>query len=72
VQFNSVSNATFLQRLKDETSLYPSTYGCVNLPFYRPMYTFLTDRNLRDTAVTIITQFPPADDDLYREKLQEL
>ncbi|KAK6054942.1 hypothetical protein COOONC_07552 [Cooperia oncophora] len=62
----------FLERLVNETATYPSTYGCMNLPFYKPMYNFITRLRLRDSAVTVVTQFPPADDDEYHGKLQEL
>ncbi|XGW17273.1 hypothetical protein V3C99_002127 [Haemonchus contortus] len=63
---------TFLANLENEMPLYPSVYGCVNLPFYEPMYNLLTKLGLRDSAVTVVTQFPPADDDVNRGKLQEL
>nr|CDJ88706.1 Protein C49C3.4 [Haemonchus contortus] len=66
------SEDTFLTNLQNEVPVYPSVYGCMNLPFYKPMYNLLTKLGLRDTAVTVVTQFPPADDDLYRDKLQEL
>ncbi|VDO87174.1 unnamed protein product [Haemonchus placei] len=66
------SEDTFLANLQNEMPVYPSVYGCMNLPFYKPMYNLLTKIGLRDTAVTVVTQFPPADDDMYWGKLQEL
>ncbi|VDP24386.1 unnamed protein product [Heligmosomoides polygyrus] len=63
---------SFLDQLYAEELSYPMQYACTPLPFYKPLYNFLTKLNTRDTAVTVVTQFPPADDDVHRNMLEEL
>ncbi|RCN30683.1 hypothetical protein ANCCAN_23547, partial [Ancylostoma caninum] len=64
--------ADFLHYVEGQAPIYPKKYGCFNQPFYQPMYKYITSLNLRDTAVTVITQFPPQKDKRYRDKLEEL
>ncbi|KAL6728334.1 hypothetical protein Aduo_010115 [Ancylostoma duodenale] len=71
-QLSTRVEADFMRYVDGQSPIYPKKYGCFNQPFYWPMYNYITSLNLRETAVTVITQFPPQKDDRYRDKLQEL
>ncbi|WKY00525.1 hypothetical protein Q1695_014957 [Nippostrongylus brasiliensis] len=62
----------FLTLLQNETLSYPESYSCMNLAFYKPMYNYITKLGLRDTAITVVTQFPAANDDESYDALLEL
>ncbi|VDL70546.1 unnamed protein product [Nippostrongylus brasiliensis] len=62
----------FLTLLQNETLSYLESYSCMNLAFYKPMYNYITKLGLRDTAITVVTQFPAANDDESYVALLEL
>ncbi|EYC00104.1 hypothetical protein Y032_0118g773 [Ancylostoma ceylanicum] len=71
-QKSTSAKEEFLAYMDEQAPVYPKKYGCIHQPFYEPMYNYITSLNLRETAVTIITQFPPQKDNFHRDKLQEL
>ncbi|KAK6740251.1 hypothetical protein RB195_008614 [Necator americanus] len=68
----SSSKEVFLATLHSQNPIYPKSYGCTNQPFYALMYDYIKSLKLRDTALTVVTQFPPISDDTARDELQRL
>ncbi|ETN68771.1 hypothetical protein NECAME_15645 [Necator americanus] len=70
----SSSKEEFLATLHSQNPIYPESYGCTNQPFYTLMCvkSSLLALKLRDTALTVVTQFPPISDDTARDELQRL